>query len=101
MKTRGLRPRAFSVFECLETLMKDDARVFEIASQSCLRNKRNGTIHEFFTCCRNVSCYEEVYCYGDLPFKKGFYQCYHNAVENQGLILNYLLSSAMALSHLL
>ena len=28
------------VFECLETLMKHDAQVFEIASQSRLRNKR-------------------------------------------------------------
>lgn len=78
-----MQPRAFSVFECLESLMKDNARVFEIASQSCLGNKRNGNIHEIFTCCRNVPCYEEVYCYGYLPFQKGFRQCSHNAVDDQ------------------
>ena len=31
---------AFIVFECLETIMKPDAQVFEIASQLYLRNKR-------------------------------------------------------------
>ena len=49
MKARDLRPRAFRVFKCLETLMKDDARVFKIASQSCLRNKRNGNIFTNFS----------------------------------------------------
>ena len=39
LKARGLRPRAFIVFECLETPMKDEARVFEIASQSCIINQ--------------------------------------------------------------
>ena len=39
MKAQGRRPSAFIVFECLETLMKPNARVFEIASQSRLRNK--------------------------------------------------------------
>ena len=34
MKARGRRPSAFTVFECLETRMKHEARVFEIASQS-------------------------------------------------------------------
>ena len=34
MKARGRRPSAFIVFECLETPMKHEARVFEIASQS-------------------------------------------------------------------
>ena len=32
MKALGLRPRAFIVFECLETPMKHEARVFEITS---------------------------------------------------------------------
>ena len=32
MKARGRRPSAFIVFECLETLMKPDARVFEMTS---------------------------------------------------------------------
>ena len=44
MKTRGRRPSAFIVFECLETPMKHEARVFEIASQSKLKlrsRKRN------------------------------------------------------------
>ena len=37
MKARGRRPRAFIVFECLETPMKHEARVFEMASQSKLK----------------------------------------------------------------
>ena len=32
MKARGRRPSAFIVFECLEIVMKHEARVFEIAS---------------------------------------------------------------------
>ena len=39
MKVRSRKPSAFIVFDCLETPMKPDARVFEIASQSRLRNK--------------------------------------------------------------
>ena len=39
MKARGPRPSAFIVFECLETPMKHEARVFEIASQSCIINR--------------------------------------------------------------
>ena len=39
MKARGHRPSAFIVFECLQTLMKYEARVFEIASQSCIINQ--------------------------------------------------------------
>ena len=37
MKARGRRPSAFIVFECLETPMKHEERVFEIASQSKLK----------------------------------------------------------------
>ena len=40
MKARGRRPSAFIVFECLETLMKPYARVFEIASRSRLRKRK-------------------------------------------------------------
>ena len=32
MKARGRRPSAFIVFECLETPMTHEARVFEITS---------------------------------------------------------------------
>ena len=39
MKARGRRPSAFIVFECLETPMKHEARVFEIASQTCTMNQ--------------------------------------------------------------
>ena len=39
MKVRGRRPSAFTVFECLETPMKHEARVFEITSQSKLKLK--------------------------------------------------------------
>ena len=39
MKVRGRRPSAFKVFECLETAMKHEARVFEKASQSKLKLK--------------------------------------------------------------
>ena len=44
MKARGRRPIAFIVLECLETPMKHEVRVFEIASQSKLKlrsKKRN------------------------------------------------------------
>ena len=46
MKARGRRPRAFIVFKCLETPVKHEARVFEIASQSapnCKQKKENKT----------------------------------------------------------
>ena len=39
MKARGRRPRAFIVFECLETPMKHEALVFEIVSQTCIMNQ--------------------------------------------------------------
>ena len=39
MKARGRGPSAFIVFECLETPMKHEALVFEIASQSKLKLK--------------------------------------------------------------
>ena len=48
MKARGRRPNAFIVFECLETLMKHDALVFEVASQSRLRNKRKWKYSRIF-----------------------------------------------------
>ena len=48
MKARGRRLSAFIVFECLETLMKHDARVFEIASQSRLKNKRKLKYTRFY-----------------------------------------------------
>ena len=70
MKALGGRLSAFIVFEFLGTLIKHDARVFEIASQSPTRNKRKWKY------------YEELYCYGDLPFQKGCHQCYHNAVDD-------------------
>ena len=39
MRARGRRPSAFIVFECLETPMRHEARVFEIASQTCIMNQ--------------------------------------------------------------
>ena len=39
MKARGRRPSAFIVLECLETPMKHEPRVFEIASQTCIMNQ--------------------------------------------------------------
>ena len=39
MEARGRRPSAFIVFECLETPMKHEARVFEIASRSKVKLK--------------------------------------------------------------
>ena len=50
MKARGRRPSAFIVFECLETPMKHEARVFEIASQSKLKlrcRKRNKIVKTY------------------------------------------------------
>ena len=44
-KALGLRRRAFIVFKCLETPMKHEARLFEIASQSKLniRSRKRAT----------------------------------------------------------
>ena len=36
MKARRLRRRAFIVSRCLEPLMKNEARVFDMASQTCV-----------------------------------------------------------------
>ena len=38
MKARGRRPSAFIVSRCLEPLMKHEARVFEMASQTSFSN---------------------------------------------------------------
>ena len=38
MKERGRRPSAFMVSRCLEPLMKHEARVFDMTSQSRLKN---------------------------------------------------------------
>ena len=54
--TRLLRLRAFIVLDCLETLMKPNAQALEIASQSCLRNKKKMEIFQFFTCCQLITC---------------------------------------------
>ena len=43
MEARGRRPSAFVVFECLETPMKHEARVFEMASQSAPDCKQKKT----------------------------------------------------------
>ena len=43
MKARGRRPSAFIVFECLETPMKHETRVFEMASQSAPNCKQKKT----------------------------------------------------------
>ena len=37
MKARGRRPSAFIVLRCLEPLMKHEARVFDMASQTSVR----------------------------------------------------------------
>ena len=51
----------FIVFECLETLMKPDARVLK---KSLLNRasgiKENGNIHEFFTCCQTITCFHWI-----------------------------------------
>lgn len=54
--TRLHRPRAFIVLDCLETLMKPNAQVLEITSQSRLRNKKKMEIFQFFTCCQLITC---------------------------------------------
>ena len=41
MKIRGRRPSAFIVSRCLEPLMKQEARVFDITSQSRLKIQCN------------------------------------------------------------
>lgn len=63
-KARGCRPSALIVFDCLETLMKLNARVLEELLSRTSGIKEHGNIHEFFTCFRQVSCcYSlEIYC---------------------------------------
>ena len=41
MKARGRRPSAFIVSRCLEPLMKHEARVFDMTSQSRLKIQYN------------------------------------------------------------
>ena len=41
MKARGCRPSAFIVSRCLEPLMKHEARVFDMASQTRVRIEWN------------------------------------------------------------
>ena len=41
MKARGRRPSAFIVSRCLEPLMKHEARVFDMTSQSRLKIQCN------------------------------------------------------------
>ena len=41
MKARGRRPSAFIVSRCLEPLMKHEARVFEMASQTSVKIPKN------------------------------------------------------------
>ena len=56
---------------CLGALIKHDARVLKQLFNRASGEKENENIHEFFTCCRLVCYYEELYCYGDLLFRKG------------------------------
>ena len=48
MKARDRTQSAFIVFECLETAIKHEARVFEIASQSCIINQEQGQNSQWF-----------------------------------------------------
>ena len=48
MKARGRRPGAFIVFECLEILMKREARVHEMASQKGLTQKQKDDVNSQF-----------------------------------------------------
>ena len=52
MKARGRRASALIV--CLETPMKHEARVFEIASQSCTRNNEK-ILTDFGIITRNIN----------------------------------------------
>ena len=63
MKARGGRPSAFIVFECLGTLMKHDARVFEIASQLRLRNKRKWKYSRIFHMLSASLLLRRILCY--------------------------------------
>ena len=46
MKARGSRPSAFIVSRCLEPLMKPEARVFEMTSQT--KQLKNYSVIHFF-----------------------------------------------------
>ena len=62
-KARSRRSSAFVVFECLKTPMKHEARVFEIASQSCIINQGQWKYsHWFWHRKRNIN-YSFCYCF--------------------------------------
>ena len=63
MKGRGGRPSAFIVFECLGTLMKHDARVFEIASQLRLSNIRKWKYSRIFHMLSASLLLRRILCY--------------------------------------
>ena len=66
MRARSRRLSASIVFHCLETLMKLNAPLLKQCINRTSGIKENGNIHEFFTFCRQVCCYEKFCCYGDL-----------------------------------
>ena len=54
----------------LETLIKHDAQVFEIASQLRLGNEEEMAIFKkFHILSAEFLLTEQLYCYGDLPFQ--------------------------------
>ena len=84
----------FIVFDCLETLMKPDARVLK---KSLLNRasgiKENGNIHEFFTCCQSITClsfklrneFNTVWCFLTLIIKlmdSASLQCFTRVSDN-------------------
>ena len=72
MKARGHRPRAFIVSKCLETPVKHDARVFDVASK---------TIH--------TSLVIRGYCFSALISHESMY--YKNN-QNVGILLLFVVS---------
>ena len=54
------------VFECLKTLVRPDVQLLKQLLNRASGIKENGNIHEFFTRCRKVCCYEKMHCYGGL-----------------------------------
>ena len=93
MKARGRRPRAFIVSRCLEPLMKHEARVFDMTSQSRLKiqcNKACKNSRLKIQC--NKACKNNVFPAGmvsssckSLPvFRKRFVPCYQCFIALDG-----------------
>ena len=82
MKVRSRKPSAFIVFDFLETPMKPDVRVFEIASQSRLRNKIKWKYSRIFHMLSASLLLRKIVLWWWFVFSETYEKCYHTAVDD-------------------